>query len=733
MKRLIYIFTSIIILSVLPVTAAAAPPDWTPVPIPGPGGDSAPVFFDTDSYIASDIALDVNGNLYVMSGSRIIRFTQQGKTDTSWGKNGIIYDPDLADKNSGQLMIAADSRGYVYALCRIEEDGNPTFVKRYTPDGKADAAWYGDGIMGGKFVGEVLAADETESPAGLPGGDEIATDSMDNLYVLHDRQVYRFLTDGKPDTKWRKVLIRQPEKVSGEGGGAALYSNAMRIDRKDNLYLYNGHDRIVSKYSNTGRSLKRQRCPLYYAQEDDLGNKTYLINKPAFDAEGKIYQVNPDGRSISRYSPKMKLDHDWCGGALTVGKDPGPVQTISDLEMDASGNIYILDEENRVVSRYLNDGVLDKGWGIGGSLGSVNGEGKAVLGITDIICDIDGSMYALSDDSGDEASLIVKIDSDFTLGDSWGADASGSFKGYKTDASNSMAAYNGNLYVEPDTEVFGVGYNGIKRLGSEGVMDEWGITANGPVWGLQTDGNGNIYVAEEQITKYLPDGSVDESWGRGGNVERPDIIGEMTVDSSGYLYVSSRSDNSILRYTPEGHSDINWGDGGKADIPAAAEGSAAYDSYFIAADNAGNLYLSDYLNNRILRYDNSGQPDTSWCGGGEWRSGSGLSDLDPLIRPTHLMIRRGRLYAIWNGGLFVMSDSVARVGIKPILIGASGPAEEAASAAYTPDARRWAVSIAGVLFCAGAITAMILLLPKKNKRRRMAKIKSIKIAKRTVR
>ena len=98
MKKLISIMAALVILLAVPGAAAADSPDWTLVPIPGSGGGS-PVFFDTNSYLASDITLDIKGNLYVMSGSRIIRFTPEGKVDTAWGKNGIIYDPVIEELN----------------------------------------------------------------------------------------------------------------------------------------------------------------------------------------------------------------------------------------------------------------------------------------------------------------------------------------------------------------------------------------------------------------------------------------------------------------------------------------------------------------------------------------------------------------------------------------------------------------------------------------------------------
>ncbi len=727
MKRLISILAAIILISAVPGGAAAAPPDWTLVQIPAPQSDAPPVYIDMDGYFG-DIALDINDNLYVMSGSKVMRFTVEGKADTSWGNNGVIYDNELEAAYSEMLSIAADSRGYVYALCRICEDGSPKFIKRYTPDGKADPSWYGDGIMGGKFAGEEFTEDPAETAGGIRNAHEIALDSEDSLYVLYDRQVYKFLPDGAPDKKWRKVVMKQPEAVYDDGGEGVWFSNAMCIDRGDNLYLFNGYKRTVSKYSKTGRSLKKQNCPLYYSYEDHLGETIYAVNRIAFDAEGNVYNLSQNGNSISKYSSKMKPDKKWCENGTFTIKGPEPIQTISDFEMDTAGNIYILDDGNKVISRYTAGGEPDSGWGTNGSIGSVNGDGSVMLSITDIICDSDGSMYALSGCLSVGSAVISKISPDFTPDITWGADISGIYRGHMIEANNSIAAYNGNLYIERSTASVN---DGVIRL-SEGKEDpEWKMTSRGPVWDIHTDKDGNIYVAGERITKYLPDGNVDESWGLMGSIDGAQFIGEMATDGSGCLYISDRGKDCILRYTPGGQTDRKWGENGKAGIPGAAEGSEAYYSYFIAVDSAGNLYLSDYLNDRILRYDSKGSVDTSWCGGGEWRAESGLSGLAPMMHPTHLMIRGGKLYAIWNDKLYAMSDMIARVGIKPVLLEPYEPAENAASTAEALPAWRWAVSIGGLLFCAGAVTAIFLLAPKKkNKKRRLTKVKSIKIAKR---
>lgn len=733
MKRFISFLAAFIILFAMPGIAAAGTPDWTLVPIPASGGTDTPVFLDTDSYLATDITLDKNGNLYVMSGSRIVRFTPEGKVDTAWGKGGIIYDEKIEDSNCEQLNIAADSRGYVYALCRICEDGSPTFIKRYTPSGEADASWYGDGVMGGKFEGETIVDDAAETAgAGIRNEDAIAVDSQDNLYVLYDRAVYRFLPDGTPEKIMRGITMDQPEAVYDEGGGV-WFSNAMRIDSEDSIYLFNGYSKTVSKYSITGRVLKEgQQCPLYYEDEE---NSQYILNQVAFDTQGNIYNINPDGNSISRYTQQYELDPVWCGnGKFTPGKSSEPVHIIDDFEVDAAGNIFVLDNEAGAVCRYSGEGSLDKAWGASGSVGNVNGSGQDMLAISDIISDTDRSLYVLSNNPGEGSVIIAKAKPDFTLDNEWGANTYNGVKGYIMQEYNSISAYGGYVYLESDISDSGTADYALIRVNNVGYRSaSWSIKLNGPVWDIQTDSSGNIYVAGDIITKYMPQGNVDESWGVNGSIEAPSFMGEMAIDGEGYLYVSGRSDNCVFRYTPEGLLDFGWGKGGKARIPVDDTESESYYTYFITLDSAGNLYLSDYENNRILRYNGEGQLDATWCNGGEWRSSDDLSgELMPMIRPTQLMIYDGRLYAIWNNRLYVMNDTIANVGVKPPQQAQpEGPVQEVLTAVKALSFWQWVVIVGGLIFSAGAVLAIVIILRKKGRRRSyMSKAKSIKIARR---
>ncbi len=711
MKRAIPLMLISCILFFFAAAANAESPDWTLVSLPASEGTSALVFIDTDSM--SDITTDINDNLYVMSGSRIMRFTSDGKLDVSWGNNGIIYDADIEKTWSEQLKIAADSKGYVYAECRICVDGSPTYIKRYSPDGIIDTSWYGDGVMGGKVGEEEILDDETESEEGICYQDDIALDSKDNLYVLYDRQVYRFLPDGRRDKSWRPLKMEQPQAEYDEED-SVWFPNALRIDRSDNIYLFNGYDRTVSKHDPSGKLKKKQKCALYYYDDEC---ECYTISQIAFDPEGNIFYGKYEGDSILKYSPAFKLKTDWCErGTITLG---GPALMISSYASDTKGNLYVLDEKNALVCKYNSDGSAAVEWGDGGSMGSVNRDGKTMANITDIVFDTDGSIY-INAQIGYATASFIKFGADLMPDENWAAafDMTGE---WETGYDAAMAAYGGMLYVGQDNA--GVQGSRVIRVNSGGQAGELGIETQGVVRAMYADKDGFIYIADStlSVSRHTADGKLDAGWSFEGTVSDEYFSG-MTSDPRGNLYVCKKEDNSVSRYTPGGACDVSWGEQGTIYIPGVKEDSYEDETIYIAADDACNLYVSDSSNNRILRYDSEGHQDTAWCDGGEWKSEETLAgSIMPLINPKNIVIYGGKLYAVWNDKLYVMSDSAAMLGTKQEdNVAPNGePVKEPLQPASSPEVKNetdnWPVIIAAgaVALLIGAVITVILLRKKK--------------------
>ena len=112
-----------------------------------------------------------------------------------------------------------------------------------------------------------------------------------------------------------------------------------------------------------------------------------------------------------------------------------------------------------------------------------------------------------------------------------------------------------------------------------------------------------VYGQPGFSTNYANNGGVSA-----GTLNNPIYV---TVDSSGNLYVVDRSNNRMLFY-PFGSTTATrvYGQGGDFTASTANSGGISANSlsqpWAVALDPSGNVYVSDYSNNRILEFGSFG-------------------------------------------------------------------------------------------------------------------------------
>lgn len=87
----------------------------------------------------------------------------------------------------------------------------------------------------------------------------------------------------------------------------------------------------------------------------------------------------------------------------------------------------------------------------------------------------------------------------------------------------------------------------------------------------------------------------------------------VAVDSAGDVYVSDWDNNRIEKFTSTGTFITRWGSAGSGD-------SQFRNPKFIAVDGSNNLYVADHANSRVQKFSSSGAYVTQWGGYG---SGAG--------------------------------------------------------------------------------------------------------------
>jgi len=120
---------------------------------------------------------------------------------------------------------------------------------------------------------------------------------------------------------------------------------------------------------------------------------------------------------------------------------------------------------------------------------------------------------------------------------------------------------------------------------------------------IATDVAGNIYTGGlfSEINKYTPGGTLSKL----KDIGSPAVLQGITLDAQGNIYFTQASGfgnyNKVYKLTASGIIDVYAGSGVKGFIDGDAN-SAKFDApWHLATDSHGNIYVSDYFNNRVRK------------------------------------------------------------------------------------------------------------------------------------
>jgi DNA-binding beta-propeller fold protein YncE len=94
----------------------------------------------------------------------------------------------------------------------------------------------------------------------------------------------------------------------------------------------------------------------------------------------------------------------------------------------------------------------------------------------------------------------------------------------------------------------------------------------------------------------------------------------VALDQAGDLYVVDRSNSRVLKFDPSGKFLLQWGSPGTGDGQFNMHGNGAG---FVAVDSLGNVYVTD--NNHVQKFDNQGKFLIKWGAAGEGDGQFGLA------------------------------------------------------------------------------------------------------------
>ncbi|MCE7992287.1 MAG: hypothetical protein HEP71_09915 [Roseivirga sp.] len=201
----------------------------------------------------------------------------------------------------------------------------------------------------------------------------------------------------------------------------------------------------------------------------------------------------------------------------------------------------------------------------------------------------------------------------------------------------------GNIFV---SDLGSTNANTIRKITPEGVVttfagsagfsgntDSHGTSASftSPK-GLAFDSSGNLFVADGfNVRKITPDrfvttfagtGSAGSAEGTGTSASFNEPI-DIAIDGSDNLYVSDYLNNKIRKITPTGivGTFVGTGSQGSADGPGTS--ATFYFPFGLTFDNSGNLYVADWANEKIRKVT-PGRVVSTFAGSGTTGSQDGI-------------------------------------------------------------------------------------------------------------
>jgi len=203
-------------------------------------------------FAASGAALDSSGNLYVGSGTDIVKITPGGSTTTFASKSSVTFEGQLAFDASGNLFAASQWDSLVYKITTggvistylsgfallpeavaFDTAGN-LFISLYDSNDPTPSD------VGGSEVVEFLVGGLGPFASGLNTANGLAFGASGDLYVssANSHLIYKITTGGVVSTFANDPRLNGPVSIAFDAAG--------------NLYSANYFDGSISKISPAG-------------------------------------------------------------------------------------------------------------------------------------------------------------------------------------------------------------------------------------------------------------------------------------------------------------------------------------------------------------------------------------------------------------------------------------------------------------------------------------------------
>ncbi|HAS46583.1 MAG TPA: hypothetical protein DCS93_39235 [Microscillaceae bacterium] len=591
----------------------------------------------------SCIAVDVSGDVYFGTGSRIRKITVATgiiTTIAGGGAGGFSGDGGLASTaqlNSPNALIF-DKTGNLY----IADRNNHRIRKIDITTGNISTI---AGAGGGTFSGDGGLA----TAAQLFGPSDITFDAAGNLYIADSRN-RRIRKVDATTSIITTIAGTGAFGFSGDGGLATAAQLAdpgsIAIDVAGNIYIGDGENfRIRKIEAGTGNiSTIAGNGNDNSSGDDGLATAAELsVRRLIMDANNNIVLIDKRGQRIRKITITTGVISHLVGQADSYGgfiassfSGDGGVATSAafnsphSIAQDASGNFYITDNGNNRVRK----------------IDAITGNVSTIAGIGTRGFSGDGSL-ATAAQLDNPTGIVV--------------DASGNI--YISDQRNhrirKVDAITGNISTIAGTGVAGFSGDGAAATSAQ---------LNSPV-GLAIDGSGNIYIADQsnhRIRKIdVGTGNISTITGTGvagfsgdGAVATSAQVNSpagLTIDGSGNIYIADQNNNRV-RKIDAGTGNIStvagFGFPGSSGDGGLATSAFMFAPASVALDASSNLYILEKNGGRIRKVNATTQVISTIAG----RGGFGFTLLEGNALSTQLnqsnditLDTQGNIYIVEGG------------------------------------------------------------------------------------
>lgn len=558
------------------------------------------------------------------------------------GGEGNVDGVGAAARFSYPSAIAVDTAGNAYLT-----DSNNHSIRKVTPQGVVTHYAGGTGVSG--------SADGPAASARFffPGG--IAVDAAGTLFIAdtNNHTIRRIAANGEVTTVAGTAGARGYE--DGTGAAARFASpTGIGVDAAGTLYVADGGNHVLRKITAAGVVSTLAGSAGVPGAVDGVGATARFatVRGLTIDAAGTLFVTDDTTQLIRRVTADGTVS-TIAGAAFTVGSADGngsAARFYYPSSIAASGGVlYVADFANHTIRAIDGAGVVTTIAGTAGSAGGVDGTGAAARFNAPIAAAAaPGGVLLVADYYGHTLRRVAPSRQVSTLagtparvGSTDGTGADARFfepRGVAVDAAGNLivadAENNTIRRITPAGEVVTV----AGTAGTAGSADGIGAAArfDFPV-AVAADAAGNVYVTDtlnHTIRKITPAGQVTTLAGLARTLGSSDGAGgaarfhgpsAVTVDRGGTIYVVDRSNHTIRRITGSGDVTTLAGAPG---IAGAADGVGGAASFrlpeAIAADGAGNLYVTDLANFTVRKITPAGAVTTIAGSAGQRGSSDGV-------------------------------------------------------------------------------------------------------------